>query len=381
MNSILRKITAHDVVVRALPGRVNSAAADKPLHKLESCSAPAWTRQFDELPKCILELEFDNGVIGLGECYRDHDPSVISAIAGSLLGSSLGALHRRQLPVAHCREYDGFECAVWDAAAKTSGLPLVNLLGGRAQERVRVGAWSGHRTKDDLPELIQEFAEMGYETVKFKCDLDDDVVGWCEVIARAAPRMQVILDPNERWATRPEAMRRMRALANVGNVLCIEDPLPRWNLDDYAVLRQNSGLAVALHVSLPYFSQGQKVSDAVLALRRGAVDGFNFNGSITQFQQLALLADAAGMPCWHGSEIDLGILEALYLHKAMAAPNCIWPSDVFGRLIRCHDLLVDPLPIHPPYADLPSDGPGLGVRIDRAALAEFSIATHVFESP
>ena len=56
------------------------------------------------------------------------------------------------------------------------------------------------------------------------------------------------------------------------------------------------------------------------------------------------------LPSWHGSELDLGILEAMYLHQCAAAPSCIWPSDIFGRLIREHDLLTEPLDLQPPFA-------------------------------
>jgi muconate cycloisomerase len=76
------------------------------------------------------------------------------------------------------------------------------------------------------------------------------------------------------------------------------------------------------------------------------------------------------LPCWHGSEIDLGVLEAMYLHQCAAAPSCTWPSDVFGRLIREHDLLTKPLEMRPPFAALPA-GPGLGVELDRDAIRHY----------
>ena len=107
--------------------------------------------------------------------------------------------------------------------------------------------------------------------------------------------------------------------------------------------RRLSPIPIVLHVSLPYIYHGQRVHDAIRALQLPAVDGFNFNGGLVGFQQLDRIAAAAGLPCWHGSEIDLGILEAMYLHQCAAAPSCTWPSDIFGRLIREHDLLTAPL--------------------------------------
>ena len=364
------RIVATEVVVPARPGTINSPGIDEPLHKLPVAGQAAWTVQFDELPKCILELYLDNGIVGLGELYRDHDWRVVENVAARLVGMRLDDLPRQKLPIAHCREYDGFECAIWDAFAKVHGLPLVELLGGQVQEHVRVGAWSGHRTLDEIKPLAARFAGAGYDCIKFKCGLEDNVAAWCRLIAEQSPRLRVILDPNERWETPAEARRRIEELRDIGNVLCLEDPIPRWMLGEYAQLRALSPIPIVLHVSLPYIYHGQRVHDAIRALQLSAVDGFNFNGGLVGFQQLDRIAAAAGLPCWHGSEIDLGILEAMYLHQCAAAPSCTWPSDIFGRLIREHDLLAKPLDLKPPVATLPA-GPGLGVELDRDAMRHY----------
>jgi muconate cycloisomerase len=366
----IERIVATEVIVPARPGTINSPSVDQPLHKLPVAGQAAWTFQFDQLPKCVLEVYLDDGVVGLGELYRDHDWRVVESIASCLIGTELDELQRQQLPIALCREYDGFECAIWDAFAKRHGMPLVDLLGGPVRNRVRVGAWSGHRTLDDIRPLATRFADAGFNCVKFKCGLEDDVVGWCQSIADHAPKLQVILDPNERWQTAADARRRIEQLAPIGNVLCLEDPIPRWMLREYAELKAFSVVPIVLHVSLPYIHHGQRVHDAIRALQMSAVDGFNFNGGLVGFQQLDRIAWAAGLPCWHGSEIDLGIAEAMYLHQCAAAPSCTWPSDIFGRLLREHDLLVQPLEIGPPLATAPR-GPGLGVELDRDALRHY----------
>lgn len=373
----LQKITATEVVVPARAGAINSAALERPLHKLGAKGREAWTQQFDELPKMVLRLTWEGGLVGLGELYRDHDWDTVETIAGSLLGKELDSFTLQALPISLCREYDGFECAIWDSLAKAHGLPLVKLLGGAVQDRILVGAWTGHREVDEIPELAKRFAGLGYRHWKFKCDLEDDVTAWCAAIKEAAPGMKVVLDPNERWEFAFEARARLRELEQVGNVLCLEDPLPRWNLDAYRELREHSSVAIALHVSLPYIAHGQRVSDAVNALTHHAVDGFNFNGGLAKFAQLGHIAAAANLPFWHGSELDLGILEAMYLHQCAAAKLCIWPSDIFGRLVRTHDLLKTPLRLEPPYAYLPTD-PGLGVELDPAALEAHTTRQEVY---
>jgi muconate cycloisomerase len=376
MNRIVR-IIATEVIVPAKPGSINSPLLDRPLHKLESGGQKAWTKQFDEFPKLILQLELENGVIGLGECYRDHDWRIVENIIQTLLGQPISALKRQALPIAICREYDGFECAIWDAFARTHQLPLVDLLGGALRHEILVSAWTGHRTVDEMGDIARRFAAEGYMCWKLKCDLEDDVISWCSEIARAAPNLKVILDPNERWERPDEAKRRLRELEKIGNVLCLEDPIPHWLMDEYSDLRRFSSIPIVRHVSLPYMAHGQRVHDAIVAIQKRAVDGFNFNGGLAKFHQLAQIAAGAELPFWHGSEVDLGILEAMYIHQCAAAESCTLPSDIFGRMVRSHDLLQTPLTFHPPYVTLP-DGIGLGIELDPAAVAAYQTQKREF---
>ena len=375
---IIKKITCYEVIVPAKEGVIESKGINKPLHKLPVGAKSGWSVQFDQLPKLLLKMELDNGVIGWGELYRNHDWRVVREISELLLGIDLKTLTLQQLPFNFCREYDGFECAIYDAYAKSHGLRVVDLLGGPVQDKIKIGAWSSHRHLEDIGPLAKSFADQGYDCIKFKSDLDDDVVGWCQAIKEAAPNMQVIFDPNERWMYPGEVRKRAAALAEVGNVLCLEDPLPRWMLKDYALTRSFSSVPIVLHVSLPYILHGQRIKDTIVALQEAAVDGFNFNGGLANFQRLDHIAHAAGLPCWHGSEIDLGILEAMYLHSVAAAASCIWPSDIFGRLIREHDLLKTPLNFNPPFAYLP-EGNGLGVEPDMDAIQHYLTRQEIFE--
>lgn len=369
----IKALYFEEVVVPAHEGVINSDGLDKPLHMLPSRGKPGWSVQFDTLPKVILRLELENGVIGLGEFYRDHSWSVLETVAHSLIGLDVSEICLQSLPIALCREYDGFECAIWDAAAKCLGVPLHRLLGGAVRDKVCVGAWSSHRHTSEVGVWARGYQDQGFDCIKFKADLEDDLTGLCSEIAQHAPGMKIILDPNQRFENLGEAKRIARQIEGIGNVLLLEDPMPRWMLQDFARLRTMTSIPIFLHVSLPYILQGQRPYDAVNALQHGAVDGFNFNAGLAKFQQLDNVAHTANLPCWHGSEIDLGILEAMYVHQAAAAPSCTLPSDIFSRMIRQHDLLKKPLNVTPPFVAVPT-GPGLGVELDRDAMEKFKTA-------
>jgi muconate cycloisomerase len=375
----ITRITTFEVIVPARPGMVASESVNKPLHMLPVGAKPGWSVQFDQLSKIILKLELSNGVIGWGELYRSHNWLQVQEIIEFLLGADISQMALQELPFTFCREYDGFECAIWDAYAKTHNLRVVDLLGGPVREQVYVGAWSSHRTVDEVTDLVKGFSGQGYDCIKFKSDLEDDVISWCRMVADASPGMKVIIDPNQRWENAFEVRKRLDGLGEIGNVLCLEDPIPRWQLSELALLRQYSAVPMVRHISLPYVLQGQRIKDAIQCIQLSAVDGFNFNGGLANFQRLDHIAHAAGLPCWHGSEIDLGILEAMYIHSSAAAQSCVWPGDIFGRLIREHDLLKDPLKFEPPYVHLP-EGTGLGVEPDMDAIQHYMVDTKEFKA-
>ena len=363
-----------EVIVPAKKGMISSEGINKPLHMLPVIKkgSDTWSTQFDELPKLIVQMHLENGIFGLGEFYRDHNIELVKNLARQLIGVSLNDISLNKIPIGLYREHDGFECAIWDAYAKVHDLRVVDLLGGMLQEKAKIGAWSSHRRIEEIGGVVAKFAQQGFDSIKFKCDLEDDVVACCESIKKHAPNMKVIFDPNQRWENFGESKERLRALEKVGNVFCIEDPLPFWMIQDYAALREFTSIKIVRHVSLPYIYQGQRIHDIINILNHRSADGFNFNGGLSKFRQQTFIASAANMYAWHGSEIDLGILEAMYVHQVCASDCCIWPSDIFGRLIRVHDLLKTPLKIKPPYAYLP-EGSGLGVELDQEAIHKFKI--------
>ena len=368
----ISKINLYEVVVPAKKGTIESSEINKPLHKLSQGTEMGWSIQFDELSKILISIELANGVIGWGECYRGNTIMAVKQVAQKFVGMSIEKIIRQQLPIPYTRIYDGFECALWDCFARLKNVRVVDLLGGPVREKIKVGSWSSHRTTAEVGEIASNFAALGYDCIKFKTDLEDDVAGWATAIKRAAPDMKIIFDPNERWISSAEVKTRIDALKEIGNTLCIEDPISRWKIEEYAQIRSYSPIPIVLHVSLPYVDHGQRVHDAIRAIQYKAIDGFNFNCGFAHFQKLDHIATAAELPCWHGSEIDLGIMEAMYLHSCAAAHSCEWPSDIFGTLIRSHDLLKQSLRIEPPFAFLP-EGIGLGVEPDLEAINEYLI--------
>ena len=370
------KITAIEkikVVVPSKPDTVNSPEIRDPMHMLVLDGKPAWQIQFDQIWKYLYIVNTDEGIEGFGESYRGVNPQVVDGIIQSLIGADPMKMNLRDLPIPWSREYDGFEVALFDLVGKKLGVPAHRLLGGAYREWVAADSWTGRRTTADAIRKGKEAHEEGFRGIKFKCNLEDDVVAWARGIREACgPHFRIVLDPNMRFERPAEVLRFSRGLEEAGNIQCLEDPVPRWNLSWYRLLREKTSIPIALHVALPYMELGQMLQDAIRAIQLEAIDYFNFNGGIANFVRLADIADAAGIPCWHGSEVDLGILEAGYAHACAAARNCTLRSDIFGELVRENDLIVEPLEIRDGQVRVPPK-PGLGVELDRAAVEKYRV--------
>jgi muconate cycloisomerase len=119
------------------------------------------------------------------------------------------------------------------------------------------------------------------------------------------------------------------------------------------------------------------LADAWGVLRAHAVDVVSIypgkNSGIAGSIEIAHLAQAAGIPCHVGSNLELGIGSAAMLHLAAATTNIdssTYPADILGPHYHEADLLTEPLSLFPDGAVVP-DGPGLGVAIDEEQLRRF----------
>ena len=188
----ISRITCYEVVVPALKGAIDSKQVSKPLHKLPVGAMGGWSLQFDKLPKLLIKMELECGIIGWGELYRNHNWATVDAIIHTLLGVDIESLSLQKLPFTFCREYDGFECAVWDAYAKLHNMRVVDLLeapypnfpGLNLTFEVREGLQK-HQAFYDPPEaegekyrcpsLEAQIANLADEITYYSHDLDDAV--------------------------------------------------------------------------------------------------------------------------------------------------------------------------------------------------------------
>ena len=107
------------------------------------------------------------------------------------------------------------------------------------------------------------------------------------------------------------------------------------------------------------------VQDAMALVRAGAADVLSVyvgkGGGINPARKVAAVAEAAGLTCTVGSNLELGIGNAAMIHLAMATPGIgaeEFPCDILSPFFYQDDILARPLPIE--------GGSGAPVRAPRA---------------
>jgi len=368
MNTIIKTIRATEVIVPSKPDSLNSES----VHDKDSAFAKkfltgaSWT-EFADQPKWIIEMELQNGTTGIGETYRSASKELIEEAINVFTGMDVLKINWRRLPVYDQRIYEAFETAVLDIVGKILHVPIHQLLGGAYRDRIDCNGWTGRRTPEDAAQKAFEAMKRGHKVFKFKCSDEDPVRLWTkEIKKKCGNGIKIILDPNQRWKDVETTLRLMEGV-DADIMLGLEDPILHEDVDGFKFLKENLGMSMFRHISLPYT---QNIKDIITFVKADAADGYNFNGSAYNSLLIAEISNLEGKQCWRGGEVDLGISETIGLHIAAASINCTIPSDIFGELVRVDDLIEEPIKFENGAVLVPQTE-GLGVSLDYSALDKY----------
>jgi glucarate dehydratase len=357
--------------------------------------------------RTVVELALESGVTGLGETWGTPDAYALAQrFANALLGKD--ALNRFALreDLLGGSTYDnrfgrnglaalaGLDLAAWDASARALNMPLAELIGAQSpvstkRESIDVvctlpaAILQKAGTRKDLTDHLDvlantkrvvEFAleqvrKSGFRSFKLKSAAYSPEWDWklLNELREAMPQARIRFDPNASYgaATATELCRRLDPLG----LEFFEDPT--GELEGIARLKAAVKTPVATNMWVV------KDEHLVPAIRRQAVDvvlGDLFMwGGIDAWRRMARTARAFGLkPALH-SVYETGIATVANLHIASALSEVEYPNDS-GLHFLSSDVVAEALPVLDGKMQLPK-GPGLGVTIDQARLAELALET------
>ncbi len=339
-------------------------------------------------PFLIVQVRTDEGVVGLGEVSctatwsgEDHFTAarmIDTYLAPLLIGQDPTQIERLTNIMARAIANNAFtrsaiEIALWDILGKVANLPLYRLLGGAVRDFVTtkfsVSGLEGPRAA----EIAQWAVDQGFRTMKVKVGIqpDEDVARVYAVRKAVGPDVRLGVDANGGWSPRV-AIQTIPRLYDA-NIYFAEQPVSDLDVAWLADVRRNVRVPIMADESV------FNLQDAMAVVRAGAADILSVyvgkGGGIGPARKMVAVAEAAGLVCTIGSNLELGVASAAMIHLGMATTGIAaedFPCDILGPFFYEDDVLLDALPIEAGKAR-PNDKPGLGVELDPRKLAKYQV--------
>ncbi|WP_313295618.1 muconate/chloromuconate family cycloisomerase [Diaphorobacter sp.] len=253
------------------------------------------------------------------------------------------------------------ETALFDALGHRTGLPVSQLLGGRVRASLPV-AWtlaSGDTAKD-IDEAERMLAQRRHNIFKLKIGrraVEADVAHVAAIKKALGSRGVVRVDVNKAWSEL-QAHRGLAGLVDAGCEL-VEQPVA--TTDALTRLTGRYPIAVMADESLTgpasAFALAREAGADVFAIKTEQ------SGGLRAAQQVAAIADAAGIELYGGTMLEGAVGTIAAAHAFATFAHLQWGTELFGPLLLTAEILTEPLQ----YADFQlavPTGPGLGIALD-----------------
>jgi L-alanine-DL-glutamate epimerase-like enolase superfamily enzyme len=271
----------------------------------------------------------------------------------------------------------GIDIALWDLLGKACGQPVSRLLGGCYRDRIKPYGSILFDEPGPLRDKLEATVQRGFRAIK---------LGWRpfgrrdakfdELLVRTAretvgPDVDILVDAGGseqfwphgyKWALNTS---HMLAEYDVG---WFEEPLPPDDLEGHAELRRHSRVPIA----------GGEVLTRRQAfipwIERRAVDIIQPDatkcGGLSEARRIAWMAyDHNVLMVSHGWNTAVGVAADLHLAAAMPVARYV---EYLTPAPYIEDLVRQPFQLDTNGELKVSDGPGLGIELDRDALARFT---------
>jgi glucarate dehydratase len=366
--------------IRATPVTVPLEA---PLRHANGCH---WGR----FVRTIIEVETDEGLIGLGEMGGGGESAVAAfqGLKSYLVGHDPAQLERMRFLIANptaslynnrTQILAALEFACLDLLGQKWGVPVHDILGGRVRDRIPFASYlffrypnprdgSGEvRTCEQLVDHALDLRKThGFKSHKLKGGVFSPAyeLACYRALAHAMPEDSFRFDPNAVWSTE-QAIWFGQHIEDINNDY-LEDPV--YGMHGMRRTREKVRMPLATNTVVVGFEQ---LAANVLET---AVDVIlldtTFWGGIRPCVKAAGLCEAFQLGVAVHSSGELGIQLATMLHLGAVVPNLSFSADahyhhlvddviVGGKMCYCGGSIAVPT------------APGLGVRLDYDRLAEY----------
>ncbi|MCS2608623.1 mandelate racemase/muconate lactonizing enzyme family protein [Halomonas dongshanensis] len=361
-------------------------------HELETAFESA-SMSFIRRQHCLVEVICDDGTIGWGECLgpAKANAEVVNTYAQWLLGQDpletekiWLALYNRLRDQGQrgltMTALSGIDIALWDIKGKHFGVSISTLLGGRFRDAVRAYATGSFRREgvdriSDVAAEVARYREEGFHAVKIKIgfDVEEDLQVIEAVREAIGPELRLMIDANHGYDYL-EAIEVGRRAAAFG-VDWFEEPVLPEQIGTYEAVRVGQPIPVASGENWHgRYAMHEPLSRRAIDIVQPDICGVGGFSEIRRVVDMAALHGVRLVPHVWGTAVclaaSLQFMAALPPNPPRGRP--IEPIMEFDRTENPFRQAVvkTPLEHHQGVVTIPN-GPGLGIEIDREALARY----------
>jgi mannonate dehydratase len=364
-----------------------------------------------------LVLTTDDGLTGLGDATLNGRELAVASyledhVCPLLIGRDAGRIedtwqylykgaYWRGGPVG-MTAISAVDTALWDIKGKAAGMPVYQLLGGRARDGVLVYGHANGRDPDEVIDWVHRYVDRGYKAVRVQFGIpglagtygvSDDKL-YYEPADRAAAPTENLWSSEAYLRALPDAIARVREAfgfdlhllhdvhhrlrpieaAELGKRLedarlfWLEDPVPGELQEGLRLIRQHTTTPLAIGEVLPTIWDFRiLIAEQLIDYVRTSVQRA---GGISHLRKIASFAELHHVRTGCHGATDLSpVCMAAALHFDISVPNfgiqeymphTAETDEVFRRTYTYRDGCLHP-----------GEEPGLGVELDEEAAARF----------
>ncbi|MFO0945363.1 MAG: enolase C-terminal domain-like protein [Planctomycetota bacterium] len=330
----------------------------------------------------LVEVEADDGQIGQGEATvtavwsgetQGGTIAMIDLVLAPLLVGAdpfdLAWIERRMAKACFGNSFarSAIEMALCDLQGRILNVPLCQLLGGRCPGKtdVRLKFVIGAVEPPIAAKRARQMVDAGWRAIKVKvgptANPADDILRLAAVREAIGPDIFLSVDANGAF-TVSDAVRLSREM-EILDVAIFEQPTRRGRHREMREVRRRTAIPVMADESVFTFD------DALDLLRAEAADLISVypgkHGGMRPTMEIVRLAEAHGVPCTIGSNLERETATAAMAHLVAASPNLRcerYPGDLIGPLYFTRHSTRTPLDYRADRLSVP-EGPGLGVQV------------------
>jgi glucarate dehydratase len=303
-----------------------------------------------------------------------HDPARLEELR-FLIANPTASLYNNRTQVLAAIEF-----ACLDILGQAWGVPVSEILGGRLRDRVRFAAYCFFRYPDpktglgevrSIDQLVEHARELqrlyGFTSFKLKGGVfpPDYELAAYRALAAAFPDGSYRFDPNAVWSTE-QAIRFGQAIEGLRNDY-LEDPV--FGL--HGMRRTREFVRVPLATNTVVVNAEQLAANVLDTAVDVILLDTTFWGGIRPCIKAAAVCETFQLGIAVHSSGELGIQLATMLHLGAVLPNLSFSADAhYHHLVD--DVIVGGLMSYQNGSIAVPTEPGLGVRLDRDKLRQYS---------